>query len=102
MRHGDTVKLLTIIYDSAIDETMMALLEELGVEGYTKSFDSHGHGGRGRKENTPVHPGTNHQLLIAAPEAEVDRIARTIRRLQESFRLRPGVTMLIQEVELVP
>jgi hypothetical protein len=92
-------KLLTIIYDSAIDETMMELLGELGVQNYTKTFDSHGRGGRGLKENTPVWPGTNHLLLIATPEAETRRIASAVRRLQGTFRLRPGVTMLLSDVE---
>jgi hypothetical protein len=93
-------KLLTLIYDSAIDETMMELMGELGVQGYTKIFDSQGLGGRGRKENTPVWPGTNHLLLIAAPEAEARRIVAAVRRLQETYRLRPGITMLLQDVEI--
>lgn len=91
-------KLLTVIYDSAIDETMMELLGELGVRNYTKIFDSYGLGGRGLKENTPVWPGTNHLLLIAAPEAELGRIASAVRRLQSTFHLRPGITMLLQDV----
>jgi hypothetical protein len=94
-------KLLTIIYDSAIDETIMELLGELGVQNYTKIFDSHGLGGRGLKENTPVWPGTNHLLLIAAPEVDVQRIASAVRRLQGTFRLRPGITMLLQDVAFV-
>jgi hypothetical protein len=94
-------KLLTIIYDSAIDETMMELVGELGVQAFTKIFDSHGLGGRGPKENTPVWPGTNHLLLIAAPEAEARRIASAVRRLQGTFRLRPGITMLLQEAEVL-
>jgi hypothetical protein len=96
------VKLLTLIYDSAVDETMMDLVGELGVQGYTKIFDAHGLGGRGLKQNDPIHPGSNHLLLLAAPEPEVDRILRAVRRLQESFRLRPGVTILIQDAELAP
>jgi hypothetical protein len=94
------VQLLTLIYDSAIDETMMELLAELRVPGYTKIFDTQGLGGRGPKENTPVHPGTNHVLLIAAPEEETRRITGAVRRLQETFRLRPGVTMILQDAEL--
>lgn len=94
-------KLLTIIYDSAIDETMTELLGELGVQGFTKIFDSHGLGGRGPKESTPVWPGTNHLLLIAAPEPEARRIASAVRRLQGTFRLRPGMTILMQDTELI-
>jgi hypothetical protein len=94
-------KLLTIIYDSGIDATMTGLLGELGVQAFTKIFDSHGLGGRGPKENTPVWPGTNHLLLIVVPEAEARRIASAVRRLQGTFRLRPGITMLLQDVELL-
>jgi hypothetical protein len=94
------VQLLTLIYDSAIDETMMELLAELRVTGYTKIFDAQGLGGRGRKENNPVNPGTNHVLLIAAPEEETHRIVRSVRRLQDTFRLRPGVTMIVQDARL--
>jgi hypothetical protein len=95
------VQLLTLIYDSAIDETMMELMAELRVSGYTKIFDTQGVGGRGRKENTPVYPGTNFILLIAAPDEETGRITRAVRRLQDTFRLRPGVTMILQDAELV-
>ena len=95
------VKLLTIIYDSAIDETMTELLGELGVQAFTKIFDSHGLGGRGPKQNTPVWPSTNHLLLIAVPEGEARRIAAAVRRLQGTYRLRPGITMFLQDVELL-
>lgn len=96
------VKLLTLIYDSAIDETLMELLEELGVEAYTKIFNAHGLGGRGRKENTPVWPGTNHLILIAIAEPEARRIIGAVRRLQATYRLRPGITILLQDVEVAP
>jgi hypothetical protein len=80
---------------------MMALIGELGVQGFTKMFDSHGRGGRGPKENTPVWPGTNHHLLIAAPEVELRRIASAVRRLQGTFRLRPGITLILQDAEML-
>src|SRR5262245_1120615 len=94
------VQLLTVIYDSAIDETMTELLAELRVSGYTKIFDTQGLGGRGRNEHNPGYPGHNHGLLIAAPEEETRRIVRSVRRLQDTFRLRPGVTMILQDAEL--
>ncbi|MCS6860804.1 MAG: hypothetical protein NZT92_10855 [Abditibacteriales bacterium] len=92
------MKLLTIIYDSGIDESLTETLEEVGVSDYTKLFDAHGVGGRGKKFNTPVFPGTNNLLLVVVPDSAVNRITRAIAELQASFRLKPGIMVLVQDV----
>lgn len=92
------MKLLTIIYDSGIDESLTETLGSVGVRDYTKLFDAHGVGGRGKKFNTPVFPGTNNLLLVVVPESEVDRITRALAQLQASFRLKPGIMVLVQDV----
>jgi hypothetical protein len=96
------MKLLTIIYDSGIEESMTQLLEALEVRGWTRIPDLQGTGGRGPKRMTPVYPGSNNVLLIALPDEDVERIRRAIRRLQSSFRLKPGVAIFCQEVEELP
>lgn len=96
------MKLLTIIYDSSVEESMMALLEGAGLEAFTRVTDLQGRGGRGPKRNDSIYPGTNNLLLVAMPDEEVDRIRRAIRRLQASFRLKPGVTILAQDVVELP
>jgi len=96
------MKLLTIIYDSSIEASMRELLEALQIPGVTHLYDVHGHGGRGPKMNTPVHPGTNHVAWVVVPAEDVSRLHRAIRRLQGSFRLKPGVTLLSQDVEVLP
>ena len=96
------MKLLTIIYDSSIEASMAELLDALEVPGLTRIFDVFGRGGRGPKMNTPVFPGTNNVVLIALPSEDVPRVHRAIRRLQGSFRLKPGITLLCQDVEELP
>lgn len=96
------MKLLTLIYDSSIEASMTELLDALEVQGMTKFVDIYGRGGRGPKMNTPVFPGTNNMLLIVLPPEEVPRIHRAVRRLQHSYRLKPGITMLLQDVEELP
>ncbi len=96
------MKLLTIIYDSGIEESMAELLEGLGVKGYTCFTGLQGTGGQGPKQENPIFPGSNNLLLIALPDEEAERVRRTIRRLQEGFRLKPGVTILCQAVEELP
>jgi hypothetical protein len=96
------MKLLTIIYDSSIEESMLHLVEELGVPGFTRFTDLQGRGGRGPKQMNPIFPGGNNVLLAAMPDEQVEPVRRAIRRLQASFRIKPGVTILCQEVEELP
>ena len=91
-------KLLTLIYDTSIEASMSELLEALEVPGYTRVADVLGRGGRGPKMNNAVYPGTNTLVYLILPEADVPRVHRAIRRLQLSFRLKPGVTILCQDV----
>ncbi len=94
------MKQLTVIYDASIDESVSELLEGLNVKGYTKLFGAHGLGGTGRKTNSPVFPGINNVLLILLPEAEIRTITDALYRLQASYRLKPGMTLVLQDVQL--
>jgi len=96
------VKLLTIIYDSGVDESMLQLLEGLEVPGYTRITDLQGFGGQGPKQMSPVFPGGNNLLYVALPDEEVERVRHAIRRFQSSFRLKPGITLLCQDIEDLP
>ena len=93
------MKLLTIIFDSAIEASMVELLDALEIPGVTWFHHVMGRGGRGPKMNSPVFPGDNHIALIKLPAEDVQRLRRAIRRLQESYRLKPGVTIYSQDVE---
>jgi hypothetical protein len=95
-------KLLTIIYDSSIEASMVELLDALELPGITWVYDVFGRGGRGPRMNTPVFPGTNNIAYICLEEEEQARVHRAIRRLQSNYRLKPGVTLLSQDVDELP
>jgi hypothetical protein len=92
--------LLTVVYDSGMDARLTETLDELGVSGWTKLFDGHGRGGVGRKENTPVWPGTVNMLYIVLAESDVERVVSSLRALQQSYRRNPGLTIWTQPVTL--
>ena len=96
------MKLLTLIYDSSIEASMAELLDALELPGLTRIYDVLGRGGRGLKMNNAVFPGTNNMVLAVLPDGEAARVHRAVRRLQGSFRLKPGVTILAQDVEELP
>ncbi len=85
--------LLTVAYDSGMDERIMETLQELGVTGWTKTFDAHGSGGAGYKLNSPVFPGMVCVLSLVLPEGQAERIAAALRGLQQTYRRNPGLTM---------
>ena len=96
------MKQLTIIYDSSIDASVTELLDALELAGMTTIYDVEGRGGRGPKMNNPVYPGTNNLILLAVTPEDAERVRRSLRRLQSSYRLKPGVTILSQDVEVLP
>src|SRR6476660_8374071 len=81
LQPSTTMKLLTIIYDSSIEDSMIQLVEDLEVPGFTRFTDLQGRGGRGPKQMNPIFPGSNNVLLVAMPDEQVDRVRRAIRRL---------------------
>jgi hypothetical protein len=94
------VRLLTVIYDAAIDESVSELVDGLGLAGYTKLFGAHGLGGTGHKLNSPVFPGINNLLLLLLPEEQIRTVTDSLYRLQASYRLKPGMTLLIQDAQI--
>lgn len=95
------MKLLTVIYDSGVDEAIMEQVEEMGIQGWTRFFEAHGSGGAGLKRGDQIFPGTNNILLLVLPDEDVAEVWRRLRGLQASFRLKPGITILSQPVEVL-
>jgi hypothetical protein len=94
------MKQLTVIYDAGIDESVMELIEGLKLPGYTKLFGAHGAGGCGLKLNTPVFPGVNNLLLLLLPDEKVRTVTDALYRLQATYRLKPGMTLIVQDGQI--
>lgn len=92
--------LLTVVYDSGMDERIEEKLNALQLSGWTKMFGGHGMGGVGRKEDTPVWPGTVNMLTIALPETDAEAVIAAIRALQRSYLRNPGITIWTQAITL--
>jgi hypothetical protein len=95
------MRLLIVVYDQGMDETLMERLQAIGVRHWTKTFDAHGEGGQGRKMGDPVWPGLNNLLYLQLEEDRIAEVAAAIRDLQESYRLKPGITLWNLPVEVL-
>jgi hypothetical protein len=96
------MKLLTVIYDAGVDESLMELVDGLNLTGFTKLFGAHGNGGTGRKLGTPIFPGENNVLLLLLPDGDVPAVADALYRLQATYRLKPGLTLVVQDALIPP
>ncbi len=94
-----TAVLLTVVYDSGMDERVMETLEAAHVPGWTRFFGGHGFGGVGRKEDTPIWPGTVNLLYLLLEADAAERVAAELRALQRTYRRNPGLTLWLQPVE---
>jgi hypothetical protein len=102
MKLADTTTvLLTIAYDSGMDERLMETLQEAGAAGWTKTFEAHGAGGAGPKLNSPVFPGSVTLLYLVLSESEARRIAAAVHALQQTYRRNPGLTMWLTPAQLL-
>jgi hypothetical protein len=95
------MRLLTIVYDQGVDETVMAQIEEMGLLGWTKVFNAHGEGGRGRKLNDPIWPGQNNLLYLQVSEEQAAEVVSVLKGIQNSHRLKPGITIWSQLVDVL-
>lgn len=96
------MKLVIMIYDSGIEEMVSERIEALGINGYTKLFGAHGFGGTGMKQGDQIWPGENNVLLMAVADEQVEPLRSVMRNMQEGFRLKPGITLLVSPVEVLP
>ncbi len=93
------MKLLLLIYDSGMDESVMKVLKECQVTGFTKLFDAHGAGGAGHKELTPTWPGINNILLVGLPPEKAQTLAGRLKELKKTYKLNPGLTLFALDAQ---
>ena len=69
---ADSEVLLTVVYDSGMEERVTATLDRLKVAGWTKLFGGHGFGGTGHQVRDCLHP-KDLATLIAAQLRKPER-----------------------------
>jgi hypothetical protein len=96
------MKLLMIIYDSGIEEDLVALTKELDLPGWTRVFGAQGQGGAGTKLGDPIWPGTNNVLYVGLPDERVAGVCAALEALKGTFRRNPGITVFVLPLEGIP
>ncbi len=74
-----------VIYDRAIDEEVLAALEECGIQSYTRWHNATGVGTTGPHQGDTVWPALNNVLLAVTDSQSQERVLERLRALREDF-----------------
>ncbi|MEW6410033.1 MAG: PG0541 family transporter-associated protein [Nitrospirota bacterium] len=93
------MKMVTIIYDSEIDNQMMVILKRANVEKYTKIEDVRGVGSSGAKLNNPIGPGINSMVIVVVDDNTAESLKKSLSALKKSTIEKSGFKAIITPVE---
>jgi len=94
-------KMVMITYNEAIDNEVMEVLANCGLENYTKVIGTFGRGSAsGTHLGNDVWPGRNNILYIACEEKEAQEIISSIKKLRKTLG-KEGIKAFILPVEEV-
>jgi len=78
-------EMIIIVYDRAIDEELMDVLEELNVDYYTKWPDILGVGRHDPHLGNDVWPGMNNAVMAVVDGEKREKLLENVKSLQASF-----------------
>ncbi len=93
------MKMLIVVYNDAIDESILAAFKEAEVKGYTKWRETLGEGDETEpKLGTHYWPGRNNVLAVVLEDEKVSAITDIIRQLKSRYP-KSGIKTFILQVE---
>jgi hypothetical protein len=94
-------KLLFVVFDEGIRPDVMELLEEQGIQHFTRWSNAEGRGETGPRHGDPVWPGLNDVLMVALDEAQVQPLVEALHVMRDSFPLTPGLRVMVLDALFV-
>jgi len=80
------MKMVMLVYNEAIDDEMMEILDSYGLKNYTKIKGAFGRGGTsGTHLGDDVWPGRNNILYVACQEVEGVKVIVRVKELRKSL-----------------
>ncbi len=93
------MKLVVVVYEAGVDDSVMELLRQVELPGWTKLEGATGFGRKGLRLGTPIWPGTNHVLLVGLEDAAVQPFLQALDRLKEGYLRPPAIHSFVLPLE---
>jgi len=93
------MKMVMVVYNEAIDNEVMEMLEGMPVKNYTKVLGAYGRGASsGIHLGDDIWPGRNNILYVACDEAQAQKMLIEVKGLRKQFG-HEGIKAFILPVE---
>ncbi len=76
------IKMVMLIFRDSLDEDILSLLKQFGVDAFTEVHNVGGLGETGAAFHSFMWPGANSMILAAMPEAHADRLIKGVREFR--------------------
>ena len=96
-----TSKLAFLVFDQGVEPDVMAVLEDMLIQHYTRWTDAFGSGETGTKEGTPIWPGLNTVLMIYVPAEKVTPLLEKLHEVRDLFAVTPGMKVFVTDAEMM-
>jgi len=94
-------KMVMVVFNEAMDDEVMDVIEGCGAKNYTKIAGTFGRGTRsGTHLGNDIWPGQNNILLVACEDAQADKLLACIATLREKLG-HEGVKAFVWRLESV-
>ncbi len=81
----DSQKFYLILFPASFEERIEALLDDVGVPGYSRAPDVVGRGPRGRHFNNPIWPGAIGEIFTAVDDTCGARLSQQLKLLNAAM-----------------
>ncbi len=95
------MKLVVVVYEAGVDDSVMELLRKLGLPGWTKLEGATGLGSKGLRLGSPIWPGTNNVLLTLVDEPRLDPFLNALENLKREYLKPPAIFAFVVPVDSI-
>ena len=95
MTDAPTTSLVILIVDSGVEMDVMEVLEEMGLDHFTRFSDIAGSGETGRREGDPIWPGLNTVLLLLMDNEKIQPLVDRCHAIRDTYPITPGMKFIV-------
>lgn len=94
-------KLVILVAEEGVDQDVMEVMAEMGLNHYTKLTDVVGSGETGRRDGDAIWPGLNTVLMIYMPADQVQPLVDRCHEVRATYPITPGMKFFILTAEML-
>lgn len=101
MTESSTTSLVILVIDQGVEPDVMQVLEQAGLNHFTRFSDVAGAGETGRREGNPIWPGLNTVLFIVMDNEQIPPLVERLHAIRDSYPITPGMRFIVVPAQMI-